>query len=43
MKSHKLTESGYCPIKTDGQQQTYQLYESTPLAIAEVPKCQPEL
>jgi hypothetical protein len=30
-------------MQTDEQQQTYQLYESTLLAVAEVPECQPEL
>jgi hypothetical protein len=30
-------------MQTDEQEKTYQLYESTPLAVAEVPECQPEL
>ena len=30
-------------MQTDEQLQTYQLHESTPLAVIEVPKCQPEL
>jgi hypothetical protein len=30
-------------MQTDEQQQTYQLHESTPLAVVEVLECQPEL
>jgi hypothetical protein len=30
-------------MRSDEEQQTYQLHESTPLAVAEVPECQPEL
>jgi hypothetical protein len=30
-------------MQTDEQQKTYQLHESTPLAVAEVLECQPEL
>jgi hypothetical protein len=30
-------------MQTDEQLQTYELHESTPLAVAEVPECQPEL
>jgi hypothetical protein len=30
-------------MQTDEELQTYQLHESTPLAVAEVPECQPEL
>jgi hypothetical protein len=30
-------------MQTDEQLQTYQLHKSTPLVVAEVPECQPEL
>jgi hypothetical protein len=30
-------------MQTDEQQKTYQLHESTPLAVAEVPEYQPKL
>jgi hypothetical protein len=30
-------------METNEEHQTYQLHESTPLAVAEVPECQPEL
>jgi hypothetical protein len=43
MKSHKHKYSGQCHMQTDEQHKTYQLHESTPLAVAEVPKCQLEL
>jgi hypothetical protein len=30
-------------MQTDEQQQTYNLHESIPLAVAVIPECQPEL
>jgi hypothetical protein len=30
-------------MQTDEQEKTYQLHESTTLAVVEVPECQPEL